>query len=476
MTDILLPRAAGKTTPIILLTESDFPSWLRRQPAHITRWLKAQDFTAGAGSFCLLPDADGHSSGVVAGLSATPSLWDIADLPKRLPPGVYRLEWDGPLAFHEWLALGWALGAYRFTRYKKGKGDLARLVLSKGADGAKIERYARAICRARDLINTPAEDMGPAELAAAVVAVGKKYKAKVTQIVGEDLRRKNYPAIHTVGRASSRAPRLVDLTWGNEKHPRITLVGKGVCFDTGGLDIKPSSGMYLMKKDMGGAACALAVAEMIMDAGLPVRLRLLIPAVENSIAGNAYRPSDVITMRSGTTVEVGNTDAEGRLILADALAEAVGEKPELLVDFATLTGAARTAVGAELSALFCNDDEFAGELFDAGTQMEDPVWRLPLWAPYRKMLDSPIADLNSAPGSPYAGAITAALFLQHFAGAVKCWAHFDLMAWNLASKPGRPEGAEAMAVRAVFRAIERRHGKAETRAKDKKRKLRKSKK
>jgi leucyl aminopeptidase len=453
MADILLAKASH-STPITLLTEKDFASWFKRQPARTKNWLEAREFKPEPGNSCVLPGAAGKTERVVAILSMPPNLWDVADLPTKLSDGVYSLEWNGPLAFHEWLALGWALGAYKFTRYKKNKKQPARLALIKGADTAKIMRYAEAIMQARDLINTPAEDMGPEQLADAIAAVGKKYKAKVTQTVGDDLLKKNYPAIHTVGRASSRPPRLIDLTWGDPRHPRVTLVGKGVCFDTGGLDLKTSGGMYLMKKDMGGAACALAVARMIMGAKLKVRLRLLVPAVENSVSGNAYRPSDVITMRSGLTVEVGNTDAEGRLILADALAEAAAEKPRLIVDFATLTGAARTALGPDLSALFCNSDDLATAILTAGRDMDDPLWRMPLHAPYKKMLDSGIADCNSAPGSAYAGAITAALFLQQFVTPVTDWAHIDLMAWNVSSKPGRPEGGEAMAVRAIYRTIE----------------------
>jgi len=454
MTDVLLTRAPEKATPITLLSEKDYASWLKRQPARTLHWVKAHDFRAEPGNFCLLPDTGGKPSRAVAILSMPPSLWNLADLAKKLPEGVYRFEWDGPLAFHEWLALGWVLGAYRFTRYKKSKKAPARLVLAKGADAGKIARFAEAINQARDLINTPAEDMGPMQLADAIASVGKKYKAKITQIVGADLLRKNYPAIHTVGRASINPPRLIDLTWGDPKHPHVTLVGKGVCFDSGGLDLKSSSSMYLMKKDMGGAACALAVARMIMGAGLGVRLRLLVPAVENAVSGNAYRPSDVITMRNGMTVEVGNTDAEGRLVLADALCAAAAEKPRLIIDFATLTGAARTALGSDLPALFCNDDDMAAAILTAAKDMEDPLWRMPLHAPYKKMLESPIADFNSAPASPYAGAITAALFLQQFVVPDTAWAHIDLMAWNLSAKPGRPEGGEAMAVRAIYRMIE----------------------
>ena len=454
----LLPRMPKTCVPITLLSEKEFYAWLKKQPLKSKYWLEGQGFKGKPGQSAVLPDGAGKVARVVAGISSPPSLWDIADLVNKLPMATYKIDWKGPLAFHEWLALGWELGAYRFTRYKKNDKPQAKLALTAGSDLEKIERYAKAIALARDLINTPAEDLGPEELAKAVLDIGKKYRAKVSQIIGNDLLKKNYPAIHTVGRASVRPPRLIDLTWGNPKDPAIVLVGKGVCFDTGGLDLKPSSNMYLMKKDMGGAAAALAVAQMVMDAKLPVNLRLLIPAVENSVAGNAYRPSDVITMRNGITVEVGNTDAEGRLILADALAEASSKKPDLIIDFSTLTGAARTAVGTEISAFFCDDDQISHKLYLAGKEMEDPVWRLPLYAPYKKMLDSGIADCNSAPSSPYAGAITAALFLQQFLPVSQAWVHFDFMGWNSSQKHGRPEGGEAMTVRAVYRLIEQRIG------------------
>jgi leucyl aminopeptidase len=454
MSSILLARAPKKSIPVILLTEKTFPAWFRKKPKKAAHWMATQDFKAAPGTFWLVPDTMGKLAQVIAGVSETPSLWDLADFSFKLPSGTYHLESDFPLAYQEWLALGWSLGAHKFTRYKKSAPPRAKLALSKDADIQKIERYASALCLARDLITTPAEDMGPQELADAVVEVAQTYKAKVTQIVGEELLKKNYPAIHRVGRASVSKPRLVDLIWGKPDHPKITLIGKGVTFDTGGLDIKPSSAMYHMKKDMGGAACVLALAKMIMDAELPIRLRVLIPAVENSISGNAYRPSDIITMRNGMTVEVGNTDAEGRLVLADALAEASQEKPDFIVDFATLTGAARGALGMEVPALFCNDDVLAEQMLNAGQEMEDPLWRMPLHKPYLKMLDSSIADINSCPNSPYAGAITAALFLEKFVGKHLRWAHIDLSAWSASSKPGRPEGGEAMAVRAVYRLIE----------------------
>ena len=457
MISALLARAPQNAVPLLLLTEASFKQWVQKKPKRVAQWMATQEFAAKPGTFWLVPDTEGKLERVIAGISTPPSLWDIADFANRLPKGAYQLETDLPIPYQEWLALGWALGAHKFTRYKTAAPVKAKLVVPAGADGAKINRYAVSISLARNLITTPAEDMGPQQLAEAAAETAKRYGAKFSQIVGDDLLAKNYPAIHRVGRASTLEPRLIDMTWGDVKHPKVTLVGKGVTFDTGGLDIKPSSGMYLMKKDMGGAACVLAIAAMIMDAKLPVRLRVLIPAVENAISGNAFRPSDVITMRSGLTVEVGNTDAEGRLILADALTDASDEKPDLMIDFATLTGAARGALGTDLPALFCNDDTVADQLLMAGKDMEDLLWRMPLHKPYDKMLDSSIADVNSAPGSPYAGAITAALFLERFVSKGLRWAHIDLMAWNLSSKPGRPEGGEAMAVRAVYRLIETRY-------------------
>ncbi|MBF0391146.1 MAG: leucyl aminopeptidase family protein, partial [Alphaproteobacteria bacterium] len=310
----------------------------------------------------------------------------------------------------------------------------------------------------RDLINAPASHMGPEELAAAAQDLAARHAARCRVVVGEALLNENWPAVHAVGRASDRAPRLIDLRWGDEQAPRVTLVGKGVCFDSGGLDIKPSSGMKLMKKDMGGAAHALGLAHMVMAANLPVRLRVLIPAVENAVSGRAMRPLDVIGTRKGTTVEIGNTDAEGRLILCDALAEADGEKPALLLDMATLTGAARVALGTELPALFSNDDKLAEDILRHGRRTRDPLWRLPLWAGYRRQLDSKVADLSSISDSPFAGAVTAALFLQDFVSPTTPWAHIDMMAWNGAARPGRPEGGEAMCLRALFALIAGRHG------------------
>ncbi len=309
---------------------------------------------------------------------------------------------------------------------------------------------------ARDLITTPSSDMGPAELAAAAQALAKQHKAKITVIVGDDLLKKNYPTIHAVGRASTRAPRLIDLTWGKESDPKVTLVGKGVCFDTGGLDLKAAGGMLNMKKDMAGAATVMAVAAMVMAAKLPVRLRLLVPAVENSVSGNAFRPLDVITTRQGITVEIGNTDAEGRLILCDALAEGASEKPSMMVDCATLTGAARVSLGTDLPALFCNDDALADGLLQTGVEIADPMWRMPLYRPYRRLIDSKVADINNVSTTAFGGAIIAALYLQEFVPDDVPWAHLDMMAWNNSTRPGRPEGGEAQAARAIFATIEKR--------------------
>ncbi len=333
-----------------------------------------------------------------------------------------------------------------------------KLAWPTGANAGRVKRLAEATFLVRDLVNLPANDLGPAELETAAVAIAGRHGAKTRVVRGDELLKENYPAIHAVGRASARAPRLVDLTWGDPKHPKVTLVGKGVCFDSGGLDLKPSSNMLLMKKDMGGAAHVLGLAHAVMDAKLAVRLRVLVAAVENSVSGDAFRPLDVLSSRKGLTIEVGNTDAEGRLILCDALADACDETPELLLDFATLTGAARVALGTDLPALFCNDDALAEQILDAGTEARDPLWRLPLWSDYDRYLDSKVADLSNTGSTGFGGAITAALFLQRFVTGGTPWAHVDLMAWNSDSRAGRPKGGEAMALRAFYGMLERRYG------------------
>ena len=396
--------------------------------------------------------------GLGDGADAEGRMWALAGLQTALPEARYRLDAvpDGADPTH--LALGWALATYAFTRYSEKPRSAATLVWPEKCDRGRVERLAAAVFLARDLANTPAGDLGPEELAGEAVRVAKAAGARHRVIVGDDLLAENYPTIHAVGRASARAPRLVDIVWGDPAAPKVTLVGKGVCFDSGGLDLKTASGMRLMKKDMAGAAIVLGLAQAIMDAGLPVRLRVLLPCVENAVSGNAMRPLDIVRTRKGLTVEIGNTDAEGRLILCDALAEASTEKPELLIDMATLTGAARVALGPELAALFCNDDALARDLLETAKAEEDPMWRMPLWRPYRKMIDSKIADINNVSESPHAGAITAALYLQEFVEPGIPWAHLDVMAWNPQSRPGRSEGAEATALRALYAHIAQRFG------------------
>jgi len=449
--DHLTRRAAGKLIPITPVTAQQLKAWLKPQRAAVRKWVEGVGFEAKPGSNALVPGADGAPGRVLVGVEVGPDIWSYGGLPKALPRATYRIDGKLEPAAATRAALGWALGGYAFARYKK-QPEVARLLWPDGADRAAVERAAAAAFLVRDLVNTPAEDMGPAELAAAAEAVARAHGAKLKLVVGDDLLKANYPLVHAVGRASVRPPRLVDLRWGG-RGPRITLVGKGVCFDSGGLDLKPAQGMLLMKKDMGGAAHVLALAQMIMAAGLPVRLRVLVPAVENSVAGNAFRPLDVIRSRKGMTVEIGNTDAEGRLILCDALAEACDEKPDLIVDCATLTGAARVALGPELPVLFCNHDGTAEALLRCGIEEDDPLWRLPLHKPYRRMLDSKVADINNISESGFAGAITAALFLNEFVEPTIPWVHIDMMAWNPSSRPGRPEGGEAQGLRALYALI-----------------------
>jgi len=469
----LTTETAG-AVPIVPLAKDAFEPWLAKQPMGTAAWLRGAGFAAEPGSFALVPGPDGALAGVAAGIDPAEGPWAYAGLPAQLPAGRYRIDVPLTTAQAEDAALGWALAGYRFDRYKRNgeSRDDQRgrvLVWPPRAERAAVARTVEAIVLLRDLVNTPASDMGPEELADAARAVARAHKAKVSVIVGDDLLKRNYPAIHAVGRASARAPRLIDLRWGT-RGPRVSLVGKGVCFDSGGLDLKNAAGMKLMKKDMGGAAHVLALAHMIMAARLPLRLRVLVPAVENSVSGNAFRPLDVLETRKGLSVEVGNTDAEGRLVLCDALAEADSEQPDLILDFATLTGAARVALGPDLPALFCNDETTAEALLRHGRERHDPLWRLPLHAPYRKWLDSKVADLNNVSDGPFAGAITAALFLADFVRPETPWAHLDIMAWNPGARPGRPEGGEAMGLRATYALVEELAGRKGARRKGAQRK------
>lgn len=422
----------------------------------IRKWIGESGFAAVAGEFQLLPAKDGTLGGALFGVGASVDESPLISggLATRLPKGVWHLENAGEAA--DALALGFGLGSYRFDRYKKPDPVNSQLVVPDGVDREALERLLRGCFMARDLVNTPVNDMGPADLEAAFRSLAGRHDAAVSTIEGEALLEHNFPMIHAVGRASVSAPRLLDMRWGPADAPKVTLVGKGVCFDTGGLDIKPPAGMLLMKKDMGGAANVLGLASMIMDADLPVRLRVLIPAVENAISGNAFRPGDVLASRKGPTVEIGNTDAEGRLVLADALAYGDEEEPNLMIDMATLTGAARVALGPDLPPFYCHGDTLAEELMAAGRMMHDPLWRMPLHMGYDRSLSSPLADINNAPPGGMAGSITAALFLNRFVEKADNWVHLDIYAWNQKSKPWSPRGGEAQAIRALFQLISER--------------------
>ena len=454
-------KVTPKSVPLTPVSASTLTAWLKGAEARTARWIGESDFSAAPGTTCFVPDAEGALERVLFGVEdqAEPGggLWDLAPLPAVLPKGRFYLDAALTPDAATRAATGWALAHYRFDKFREKTVFKAELVWPEGADRDEVRRLAEATCLARDLINRPANDLGPAELAEAAAALAKSYKAKFSVIEGEALLAENFPMIHAVGRAAARAPRLIDMQWGKKSHPKVTIVGKGVIFDSGGLDIKPATGMLMMKKDMGGSAHALGLAKLVMDAGLPVRLRVLIPAVENAISGNAFRPMDILSSRKGLTVEVGNTDAEGRLVLADALTEADSETPEMILDFATLTGAARVALGTDLPALFCNDEALAADLLEGGLEMRDALWRLPLHQPYRDLLKSPNADLSSTGSGGFGGAITAALFLEHFVSPQTRWAHVDVMAWNLKSRPGRPEGGEVMGMRAFYKMLRKRY-------------------
>jgi leucyl aminopeptidase len=463
--DLLLRVASDNALPLWLLAEGAVDEWLATQAPATVQWVQAAGFKGERHRFMLLPNPDGSPAGAILGLGkltapAELSLWHTAGLADKLPAAtdfhcVTPLERGAATQ----VALGFLCGHYRFDRYRRvtTPNRPARLVVP-GADAGYAERAARAMALGRDLINTPAGDMGPAELATTARALAERMEGRCRVIEGDALLEQKYPLIHAVGRASARAPRLIDLTWGDASHPLVALVGKGVCFDSGGLDLKPAVSMALMKKDMGGAACVLALAQMIMEARLPIRLRVLIPAVENSVSGDAYRPGDVLPSRKGLTVEIGNTDAEGRLVLADALTEADAAQPALLIDLATLTGAARIALGPELPALFGTDDRLVQALARHGSEQHDPLWPMPLWSPYDEELASKVADVANVAASSLAGSLFGALFLKRFVSERTPWLHVDLFAWNARERPGRPVGAEAQCVRALYAMLAERFG------------------
>lgn len=460
MPSIFETASTSSAIPITFVTKSSWPAIKEGLSTEARNFAEANVYAAKPGSYLALPAADGRIAQVLFGIEDDDAkhrdLFRPGALPGLLPAGTYRFAnapHDIRLA-----ALAFALGSYRFGRYRKSDSPDVRLVSPDGVDAAELNRLAEAAALARDLVNTPSNDMGPEELEAAAKQVADRFGARFTSIVGDDLLQQNFPLVHAVGRASTRAPRLIELLWGDASHPKVTLVGKGVCFDTGGLDLKPSSSMLLMKKDMGGAANVLALAQMVMDAKLKVRLRVLIPAVENAVAGNAFRPMDVFPSRKGITVEIGNTDAEGRLVLADALALADEDKPDLLIDMGTLTGAARVALGPDLPPFYTQDEALAADVARCAASENDPLWRMPLWAPYDSWLDSKVATINNAPSGGFAGSITCALFLQRFVEHAGSWLHLDIFAWTPSSKPGRPEGGECQAARALYKLLSERYG------------------
>jgi len=455
---ILSAATRRKTVPVHVIAAVNWQKVRRNLSATARAWADAQRFAADAGRSLAVPGVHGELDCVLAGAGdlASADGFTLGRLVRELPEGLYELR--GDTGDPRLAALAWCLEAYGYSAYRKMAAPKARLVCPAGVDREEVLRAARAVYLVRDLVNAPASAMGPDDLERAVRAVVRTYRVRLSVTRGRALE-KEFPLIYHVGKASSRAPRLIDFVWGNARAPRVTLVGKGVCFDTGGLDIKPASNMLLMKKDMGGAANVLGLAQMIMAARLPVRLRVLIPAVENAIAGNAFRPGDVLVSRKGLSVEIGNTDAEGRLILADALTLADAEAPDLMIDMATLTGAARVALGPDLPPFYTDDEAAAAALAEAARAENDPVWRLPFWTPYTRLFESAVADLNNSGDSGFAGSITAALFLRRFVERATTYMHFDIFAWTPAPRPGRPRGGEAQAMRALFAMIRDRYSK-----------------
>lgn len=451
-------QSAPGDIPIILISCDTYHSWQQEQDSITKNWLQHNAFKPDAGSWCLLPGQGGEISACIL-IYDDLDLWTIAVLPMQLPDAVYRVDTPGGEDQLYRLALGWGLGSYRFNRYLSSDQEqvLPRLLIESDTLRDKVIAQVDSIGLVRDLVNTPAQDMMPQHLSAASQSLAKQFDGQFTEILDEELLEQNYPAIHAVGRASVHRPRLLEIIWGEADAPRLTLVGKGVCFDSGGLDLKPASAMRLMKKDMGGAAHALGLAQMIMAHKLPVRLQVLIPAVENAVSANAFRPGDILQSRKGLSIEIDNTDAEGRLVLCDALTRAAEASPDLLIDFATLTGAARVALGTEVPAFFTENNDLATGLQEYASGWNDMVWRLPLHEAYRTQIQSKIADIVNSAKEPFGGAITAALFLRSFVEDDQDWIHFDLMAWNLRDRPGRPEGGEAMGLLGLFALLQQRY-------------------
>ncbi len=448
-----LLRHTSSGIPLSFIFKNELTDWLTQQPSFVQQWLANTDFEKSG--LALIPNAEtGELSHVFCIMQRVDDFWAAGELANKLPKGCYQIQGDESLVSQ--LALGFVLGGYEFSEYKQKATAKAQLGIADKTLYEQVKQQADAINLARDLVNTPAADMMPQHLSQVMSDLADTFDGEFTQWVGDELLEQNYPTIHMVGRASENKPRLLDLKWGAVDAPQITLVGKGVCFDSGGLDLKPSSGMRNMKKDMGGAAHVIALAQLIMAANLPIRLRVLVPAVENAVSRNAFRPGDVIKTRKGIMVEIDNTDAEGRLVLCDALSEAQNDEPELIIDFATLTGACRVALGTELPGFFSTDRDVANAIMDSGMQVNDPVWQLPLFEQYKPFLKSDVADMTNCSSTPFGGAITAALYLKEFVEPNTPWVHFDVMAWNLRALPGRPAGGEALGIRAVFTYLQNR--------------------
>ena len=438
-----------KSIPIIIISRSDYKKWLAEQSEFIQNWIQSARFEPKANHHLCIPNAQGNLDSVLAISGQENKTWTLGNCPGVLPEGDYHISTQAGNSNIDALLIGWGMGAYSFQQYKKASNKICKLSIDRAADKDRVVAILKAVTLVRDMVNTPASDMQPQHIQKHCESITQQHQTEFSACIGDDLIKENYPVVHAVGRASIHLPRLIQWKWGDSTHPKVALIGKGVSFDSGGLDIKSSQGMRLMKKDMGGAAHVLGIASAIMELKLPVQLHVLIPAVENAVSGNAYRPGDILKSRCEKTIEIDNTDAEGRLILCDAISRAVEDSPDILIDFATLTGAARIALGTEVPAFFTNDESIAEGLMAAAKAVDDPIWQLPLHKPYRHMLNSNIADITNCASSSYGGAITAALFLQEFVPETTRWVHIDVMSWNSRLRPGRPKGGEAMGLRAV---------------------------
>ena len=449
----------SNSIPINVVLKPEYPVWKKNQSKYVQNWIESSQFKAKQNTSLCIPNSEGNLESVLVIASVDNLIWSMSNCPRSLPAGNYHIA-NGPNDAKVYL--GWGLGAYQFKRYKQKQSDKrkhnhCKLHIDEAIDKNALEALLQSVTIVRDMVNTPASDMMPQHIARECEKISKAFDVEISECIGDDLLADNYPVIHAVGRASVHAPRLIEFNWGDNKHPKVSLIGKGVSFDSGGLDIKSAQGMRHMKKDMGGAAHVIGIALAVMKLNLPIQLQVLVPAVENAISGNAFRPGDVLTSRSGKTIEIDNTDAEGRLVLCDAITKAVEEKPDLIIDFATLTGAARIALGTEVPVYFSNDDSLASELNQAASTVNDPIWQLPLHDEYRYMLDSSVADICNSAGSGYGGAITAALYLKEFVTPETKWVHFDVMAYNMRARPGRPKGGEAMGLRAVVEFLQQHY-------------------